>query len=136
MSIQLETLLHEPLPLPSERSTGLVLATALVVAAVLTRNIPWVPWAAAGASALLAILSLTAPRRLVGINRAWMGLAQILARIVNPVVMLALFCIAIVPFGIGMQLVRDPLRRKRRSGAGTYWRTRTPEPAASMRNQF
>jgi hypothetical protein len=47
-----------------------------------------------------------------------------------------LYAFTIIPFGLLMQLRRDPLRRKRANGA-TYWidRTETPKPG-SMKQQF
>jgi hypothetical protein len=57
---------------------------------------------------------------------------------VNPIVMGLLYVVAIVPFGLVMQLLRDPLVRKRRPVAATYWvdLTATDEPKSSMKNQF
>lgn len=134
-----ETFAEQKLELPSDRSTGLVFAVALAVVAWLGRNYPPMLWTAAAASAGFLTVSLTAPAILRPLNIAWMKLALLMSRIVSPTVMGVLFLITIVPFGLAMQLVRDPLRRKRVANAPSYWIERGSEPAApatDMRNQF
>jgi len=49
-----------------------------------------------------------------------MRFALLLSKVVNPIVMLVLFAIAIIPFGLVMQLFRDPLRR-RKGEVASYW---------------
>lgn len=133
-----ETYKGEDVPPPSERSTGLVFAAVTMIGAILLRNsTPVLP-------ALLAITSLgflavgvLAPARLARLNRAWFKLALALNRVVSPVVMLVLFAVTILPFGLAMQLKRDPLRKRRMNGAGSYWIAREqPAVASSMRDQF
>lgn len=133
---------HEPLiesevvP-PSPRATGIVFAVVCAVAALLLHH-HLVPAAAAlaGATAFL-VLALKAPHRLDRLNRGWFRFGLLLNRIVSPVVMLVLYATAIVPFGIVMQRVRDPLRLKRRPDVPSYWIDRTSTPAAgSMTQQF
>ena len=53
----------------------------------------------------------------------------------NPIVMLVLFAVVVVPAGLIMQLFRDPLRRKRPAVA-SYWVTRPDADKSSMANQF
>lgn len=137
-----ETYRAEALTLPSDRSTGLVLAAALAVAAYLGRHHGVVLWPAAASSLILLAASLAAPARLRPLNIAWMKLAHLMSRIVSPIVMFVLFLVAIVPFGLIMQCVRDPLRRRSAKDQATYWVERGDMPGAgapvqgSMRNQF
>jgi hypothetical protein len=122
--------------MPSARSTGFVFAAMAVVAAYLLRNIPWAAeLALVGATGLLAA-SLMQPTWLEPLNLAWFRLSLFLNRVVSPVVMLVLFCTTIVPFGVAMQLKRDPLRRRRRTDCASYWIERQPNPDASMSRQF
>lgn len=116
-----ETLEESEVALPSDRSTGLVLASAAVLAALVWRHQPVALAGGLTVGGALTVLSLTAPARLHQLNRAWMGLGHLMGRIVSPIVMLVLFCVAIVPFGIVMQLRRDPLRRRPASSDATYW---------------
>jgi len=133
---------HEPLVTskikpPSERGTGIVFAVVALIVAVLFRHTASVWISALAVAALLFAASFAAPKLLRPLNRAWFRLSLVLNRIVNPVVMLAIFIVAFVPMGVLMQLWRDPLIRRRRPELASYWIARDPaEPGHSMRNQF
>ncbi|MDX2156593.1 MAG: hypothetical protein SFW09_08790 [Hyphomicrobiaceae bacterium] len=117
-----ESLEDSAVALPSDRSTGLVLATAGAVAAVIWwQSMPAVAATGLAVAVVLGGLSLGVPHVLRPLNVAWMALGQLMGRIVSPVVMLAMFAIAIVPFGIAMQLRSDPLRRRPDLSDKTYW---------------
>lgn len=142
-----ETLIEEAPELPSERSTGIVFAVVSVIAAVFLRH-HTLAMTTAGAVALgFLALALLAPAALGPLNRAWFRLALLLNRAVSPVIMLAIYGLVIVPAGLLMQALRDPLQLKPRAGSGTttgigtgthsYWIARTPASApTSMRDQF
>src|SRR5262245_48337113 len=124
---------------PSERSTGLVFACVALVVALLWRNTPTVLWAAVGMAVTLAAVSLTAPRLLKPLNLLWFRFGLLLHRVVNPLVMLAMFLLVFLPGGLIMRLRHDPLRSRRARGPGaSYWIEREPGPkgAGSMTNQF
>ena len=76
--------------------------------------------------------ALVAPAVLAPLN-------GLLFKIVNPVVMLLIFAVSVVPVGLWLRLRgRDPLRLKRDPNASSYWIERQPpgpEPA-TMRQQF
>jgi len=133
---------HEPLvkgeiKAPSERSTGLVFAAVGAIVAVLFRHTQSVWITALALAAFFLVASLAAPRILRPLNWAWFRLSLLLNRIVNPVVMLAMFAVVFVPMGLFMRLWRDPLVHRRRPGAASYWVSRDPAEAGhSMRNQF
>jgi hypothetical protein len=123
---------------PSPRGTGIVFTVvALIVAVIFRRNAPvWI--SACAVAAVLAVLTVAKPSLLGPLNRAWFKLGLLLNRIVNPVVMLLMFLVAFVPTGFLMRIWRDPLLRRRRPEAATYWVAREPasEAGHSMKNQF
>ena len=123
---------------PSERSTGLTFAAVAVIVAVLWRDSPTIPWVALGVAVILAAVSLIAPGLLKPVNILWFRLGLLLHRIVNPIVMFAVFALVFVPGGAIMRLWRDPLRSKRTTGESTYWIEREASAGSegSMTNQF
>ena len=124
---------------PSERSTGLLFAVVAVIIAVLWRDSPAMLWGGLCIAPLLAATSLLAPALLRPINTLWFQVGLLLHRVVNTVVMFALFAAVFLPAGAIMRLWRDPLRSKRHAlGASTYWVTReaSSEGEGSMRNSF
>ena len=128
---------QEAPPLPSDRSTGLVFAAVAAIVAWFWRSDATVAIAALIVAGAFAIVSLVLPSLLRPLNIAWLKLAMVLNRIVSPIIMLALFLVAIVPAGLIMQLGYDPLRRRRRPEGESYWIPRTKDgPPASMSNQF
>lgn len=120
---------------PRERNTGLTLAAAAMLLAVVWRDRSLVPWLAACLGATLAIVSLAAPSMLRPLNVVWFRFGLLLHRIVNPIVMLALFTMVILPAGLLMRIWYDPLRRKRLS-VTSYWVDVRDEIPSSMKNQF
>lgn len=126
------------LPLPSDRSTGLVFAAVALVVAYLARAHTTTLTIALGSAAALAAVSFLMPSILRPLNILWMRFALLLSKVMNPIVMLLLFAVAIVPAGLIMQLTRDPLRRRKGDGV-TYWLpTDQAERSSqsSMKNQF
>ena len=124
--------------LPSERSTGLVFAGVAVVVALSWRNSDTVLWVALGIAVGLAGMSLIAPSLLKPLNLLWFRFGLLLHRIVNPIVMFAVFTAVFVPAGAIMHLWRDPLRLRRPKGLSTYWieRRKGGDTEGSMTNQF
>lgn len=141
--LNVTTSLHEQFerpepPLPSDRSTGLVFAAMALIAAYFCRTSATALTVAIAIAGALTIVSLLWPLTLRPINVAWMRFAVILSKVMNPIVMLVLFTVAIIPAGLLMQLMRDPLRR-RRAGAASYWISTGGDDSASpssMKNQF
>lgn len=124
-------------PLPSERSTGLVFAAMAAVAAVLLRTHAYAALAAGLAAVVLGLFALAWPHLLAPMNRAWFRFALLLNRIISPAVMLVIYAVVIVPAGLLMQRLRDPLRLKSRGAVTSYWIERSASvPPSSMRDQF
>jgi hypothetical protein len=123
---------------PSERATGLVFAAVALIVAVLSRNSPTVLWSALSVAAMLAIISFLAPALLKPLNRLWFRFGLLLHRVVNPIVMFAVFALVFVPAGAIMRLRHDPLRVRRVRDTSSYWidRKQSGDTTGSMTNQF
>ena len=133
-----ESYAGETIKPPSERSTGLVFAAVGLLVAILWRNSPTVPWLSLGIALFLSAISLLAPFLLKPLNMLWFRFGLILHRVVNPIVMFAVFAVVFVPAGIIMRLWRDPLRSRRAAGNSTYWieRRKIADTGGTMTNQF
>jgi Saxitoxin biosynthesis operon protein SxtJ len=127
-------------PLPSNRSFG----TLFVVVFAIVGAYVW--WRGAGAfgwwfglSGLTLAVTLAKPDWLTPANRAWMKLAEILNRIVSPVVLGVIFFGMFAPIGWAMRRAgRDALKRRFEPAARSYWVDRTPPgpDPAGLPNQF
>lgn len=123
------------LPLPPDRSTGLVFTAIALIVAYLWRNDQTVMTVALALAGILGAVSLVVPIAIRPLNIVWMKFALLLSKIMNPVVMGVLFLIAIVPAGLLMQLLRDPMRSRRPAG-DSYWIKHEKLESSSMKNQF
>ena len=124
------------LPLPSDRSTGLVFVAVALIIAWFWQSNQTVLFTASAIAAILATISVFRPILLRPLNILWMKFALLLSKIVNPIVMLFLFAIAIVPAGLLMQLRSDPLRKRRAENADSYWIEPQRTEKSTMSNQF
>lgn len=131
-----EQLIEDEIPLPSERSTGLVFAAVFLLVAIGWRANPYIAGAALLVSACLAVVSFAKPNLLGPLNRIWFAFGLLLGRIVSPLVLFVLFAFVVLPFGLIMQRFRDPLH-KRRSHGDSYWIERkSVDSSSSMANPF
>jgi hypothetical protein len=125
---------------PSDRSFGWVFTAffAIVSCLPLRHRQPIRVWALALSGAIL-LLTLLRPSLLHPANRVWTNLGLLLARIVNPLVMAALFYLVVTPVALLMRLLsKDALRLRWEPGASSYWILREPAgpDPKSMTNQF
>lgn len=129
---------REEVPPPSARSTGFVFAGVAALVGAFFYDDLTVLGSCLGVSALLALVSWLRPGLLEPVNVLWFRFSMLLYRVVNPVVMLLMYAVAIVPTGLLMQMLRDPLRARRARGGSSYWVDRQAEatPESSMENQF
>lgn len=125
----------------SDRAFGLVFTLLLagvgVWLLIAADRWPAWPWLA-GATALLAV-SLTVPRVLAPLNRAWFRFGQALHGVLSPVILGFLFFCVVTPIGLLARVLgKDFLRLRREPQAASYWIERdTPGPAPeSLRDQF
>ena len=126
--------------LPTDRSFGI---TFTVVFALIAAWLYWTDRSGvvvlASLSVLTLVVSFACPSILHPLNRLWMKFAEILHKIVNPIVLGAMYYVVIAPVGIGMRLFgRDALRRRIEPEASSYWVDRKPPgpPPDSLPNQF
>ncbi len=122
---------------PTERSFGLVFTGVFALVGLLPLLKAHEPrWWGLGLAALFLILAFAAPRLLAPLNRLWMAFGKILHRVVSPVVLGALFVLAVVPTALILRLKgSDPLRLKFDKTAPTYWLKRD-SGMTSFKNQF
>lgn len=119
--------MHQP-TLPSNRSFGILFTVvfALVGAYFWWKSLTGIAWWLA-ASTLTLLVTLTVPDWLAPFNRAWMKLAELLNRIVSPLVLGLIFYGIFTPIAWGMRLAgRDALRRRFEPESTTYWLKRDP----------
>jgi hypothetical protein len=126
--------------LSSDRTFGLVWTAILLLYGIAPlrhgAHFRMVPLAIA---AVLALVSFLVPGLLHFPNRVWARLAILLHRIVNPVVMAALFVIVFIPGGLLYRLrKKDAMGRRLDPDASSYWIKREPAGPSpeSMINQF
>ena len=138
--------LHEDLrrehsfEISSNRSFGLVMAGGFVVIAFgpLLRHHP-IRWWAAAVSGIFLVLTVTVPRLLTPLNKAWAKLGLLLGRIVSPIMLGVLYFTVFTPMALFLKIAgKDVLNLRRDPGAKSYWIVREPPgpPPESLKNQF
>jgi len=126
---------------PSERSFGLQFSLVLAGAGAFGFFKGWGALSIVSlfaSSLILALVTFRVPRVLAPFNKVWFRLGQTLGRIVNPIVLGAIFFLVVTPVAvISRALGRDELRLKRRK-VGSYWVDRVPAgpTSESLKNQF
>ena len=90
------------------------------------------------AAGIFGLIALAAPQVLRPLTRLWLRLGLAMHRIVNPLVMGALFYLAVTPFGLVRQAMKKGLtpRLVKDPQASTYWIDRAGQPASRMDQQF
>jgi hypothetical protein len=126
--------------LPSNRSFGTLFASVFFALGA------WSWWKGGwtvpylfGVAGIFGVITLLRAEWLAPLNRAWMRLADLLNRIVSPIVLGAMYYAVLTPFGLAMRLAgRDPMRKRFEPAAPTYWIARQPPGPApeSLRDQF
>ena len=134
---------HEAIEGPSNRSFGLTVGgifSALGLArSLIERDLDLISVLMLVAGVVLLSLAAVSPKSLGGANRLWMRLGALLARIINPVILLLVYVLAFVPIGFVMRLRgHDPLRLKRSVAGASYWIRRPSQNSVAerMRRQF
>lgn len=131
---------HSAPALPSNTRFGWLFSAIFLGAAVYTHlgTSPVLAGALLGLSVLTACLTLMAPRLLLPFNRLWFAFGILLGRIVQPLVLGAIFFLILTPTSLlGRAFGRDALSIRRRQ-VDSYWLGREPPGPApeSFRNQF
>ena len=128
---------HQKLKPGSDRSFGLVFATAFAVICLwpLIHGGEVRLWAAVVAAACL-VVALLIPKTLAPLNLLWFRFGLLLGHIVSPVIMSLVFALAVVPTGLAMRMMgKDILDLEIDADRDTYWERRTTAPG-SMKNQY
>lgn len=124
----------------SNRAFGLVFAMAFSVVAFwpLLGGDPLRYWALALGVAFL-IGAVVWPDSLRILNRWWTRFGLLLGRVVSPLALGFVYCVAVIPVGLMMRLFgKDNLGLRFDRSASSYWVNRDPtaKPDDSMKNQF
>ena len=123
---------------PSDRSFGFVFTGVFLVVALLPLWRGAAPrWWALAVAAVFLLLAVAAPRALAPANRLWLRIGLLLHRVVNPVVMAAVFYLVVTPFGFVMRRFNKSLTDRLRpdTAATTYW-IRRDNGSSPMNQQF
>ena len=131
---------HTEIKVGSERSFGLVFATVFLLLTFypLLHGRPPIFWSL-GVSAAFFVVTFVKPAILRPLNIVWFKFGMLLARIIQPIVMAALFFLVVTPIGLLMRLFgKDPLRKKMGPEIPSYWQDRRDESnrMGSMKDQF
>lgn len=131
---------HAQVEVGSNRSFGLVFFVVFLLIGLypMIDGADVRPWSliVAGAFLFFAFFFSNVLRPL---NVLWFRFGMLLAKIVNPVVMLIIYALTIVPFGVGSRLLgKDLLRIKLDKEQESYWIEREPPgpKPESLKNQF
>ncbi len=91
-----------------------------------------------GVGGMLVGLGGLAPAFLTIPNKLWMGLGRVMFRVVNPVVLLLMYVVCIVPAALVMRAVgHDPLKRRFDAASASYWIENKPgDIDKPMKHQF
>jgi len=126
-------------PEPSHRSFGFLFSVVFALIGVTPwwRGGPVRLWAIVVAG-VLGLTAMAAPRVLAPLSRLWLRLGLAMHRVVNPLVMGALFFLVVTPFGVVRQTMRKGLTPRLRKDplASTYWIDRAGQPVSRMDQQF
>ena len=112
----------------SDRAFGVLFVVVFAVVGFfpLTGGGPPRTWALATAGVLLAT-AIGRPRWLSPLNRAWFRFGMLLHRIASPVILTAIYYLAVTPTGLLLRLARkDVLNLKRDAEVDSYWIERDP----------
>lgn len=94
---------------------------------------------AAGIAGLFFAVALVRPRLLSPLNKIWAKFGLALHRVVSPLALLIVFCLAVLPTSLVIRALRKDLLRLRFEPASeTYWIERKPPGRADqqMKKQF
>ena len=123
---------------PSDRSFGLVFTVVFTLVGLLPLWRGAGPrWWAVSVAIVVGGLTLAWPPALAPANRIWLRIGLLLHKIVNPIVMGAIFYLVVTPFGLVMRRRNKGLTAtlRRDDSAATYWISRS-DASSPMNQQF
>jgi hypothetical protein len=125
----------------SDRSFGYVFAAVFALIGLLPLWRLEAPrWWSLALAVGFAVVAAVYPGALGPLNRIWLAFGKLLHRIVSPIVMGAVYFLAVTPTGLLMRMRgRDLLSLQRRPDLSTYWIERDAAalpPSETMKKQF
>lgn len=88
-------------------------------------------------AAVLILFAIIYPKGLRPAYRVWMITGEMLAWLNSRVILGVVFFLLFVPIGFVMRLFRrDPMRRQKKPGAGSYRIARENRPGSHMEHQY
>jgi large-conductance mechanosensitive channel len=134
---------EEPIEAGSDRAFGctvgsifMVIGTAKAVAA---GALPPITCSIFAVGVVLLLAGIFAPSRLSVLNRIWLKLGAVIAKVVNPIVLALLFFVVVTPMAFVARIAgKRPLRLVPDHAASSYWidRTTPQGDASNMKRQF
>lgn len=127
---------EEAIQMSSDRGFGFVFTTVFALIGILKHDSNGlILWAALASFTLL--ITLFKPTLLAPFNRLWMRFGLLLHKLMNPLIMGALFYGVLTPMGLlGRLFGADLLRLKFEDKATSYWVKRDPTQNSTLENQF
>jgi large-conductance mechanosensitive channel len=142
-------LLHEnyrdddPVEAGSDRSFGCTVGTVLVLIGatkvLVAGALSTVACFILAPGVMLLLVGIFAPARLSAINRIWLKLGAVIAKVINPILLALLFFFVVTPMAFVMRIAgKRPLRLALDHAASSYWtyRNASRSEPSSMRQQF
>lgn len=134
---------EEPIQVGSDRAFGCTVGSILMVIGVakafVAEALPPLASFIFAVGVVLLLVGIVAPSRLSALNRIWLKVGAVIAKVVNPIVMMLLFFLVVTPMALVMRLAgKRPLRLAPDRAASSYWiyRNAAQGEASSMRRQF
>ncbi len=133
--------MHRPSKTPTNRKFGLFFASVFALISGYVAFIGFSVYQVFGwliISAMVGLVSVSAPALLSPFNKAWMLLGDLMGKVISPLVLGMIFFVLITPLALITRIFgRDELRLKKPK-INTYWIDRTPPgpTADSYKNQF
>ncbi len=134
---------HSTIKTATDKSFGLTVGGILAAIALVrwwwVGSLSWLMTVLLVVGVALLVAGLLRPQVLAPLNKLWTKLGLLLFHVVNPVVMLLLFIVTMIPAGLIMRAVgHDPMRRRFDPAASSYWIERDPPgpPPDSLHHQF
>ena len=121
---------------PTEKSFGIVFSILFLLLAIYFFKSKIILYFFCTLFFLTLLITFTKPSILSAPNHLWFKLGLFLGKVISPIVMLILYFLIFVPFGIFAYFFRkDPLERDFEKNAPTYWIKRDNN-VGSFQNQF
>lgn len=121
---------------PTEKSFGIVFSIIFLLTAIFFFKSNFIFYFFCLLFLLTLLITVSKPSILKKPNHLWFKFGLFLGKIVSPIVMLILYCLIMIPFGILANFFRkDPLERQFKKNVSTYWIKRDLD-IGSFKNQF